>query len=44
LTYKGCDGIFKKICERAEEKFVTANFDDVYDKFLEEISNKKGKY
>lgn len=36
-------GIFKEICENASKKY-TDNFDEVYDKFLSEISNCEDDY
>lgn len=42
LKYKGANGIFKKICNDADSKFTTKDFDNIYNKFLEEISNTDG--
>ncbi len=43
IRYERLDGVFKKICERAETKF-SDNFEEIYEKFLDEISCTEGLF
>ena len=41
IGFERKDGVFKKFCERALEKYNTKNFDDAYDSMLEALGSEK---